>query len=139
MENQQCIRMLLALSVKTHAIGVWQERRNCRRVSDPQRMCFSYTKDTRKNTSETGLMPSERGEYLQSEPAADCDTAATWSEYGSASKTLTFNFALHCTVGRGSTSESRFVRSSFRLYMGPLHPSGQSSASLFYGRSLSSP
>lgn len=66
-------------------------------------------------------MPSERGEYLQSEPAADCDTAATWSEYGSASKTLTFNFALHCTVGRGSTSESRFVRS-----LGPLHPSGHS-------------
>lgn len=43
------------------------------------------------------LLLSKYDLYLQSEPTEDWETAATFSEFGSGSITLMFNFALHST------------------------------------------
>lgn len=54
-------------------------------------------------------MLSKYGVYLQSEPTEDREIAAIFSELGSGSITLTFNFALHSTGEGGGAEKEQFT------------------------------
>lgn len=77
----------------------------------------SFIKDTK-----TKILTVKYGFYLQSEPTEDQETAAIFSDWGSASIMLTFNFVLHST-GEKDKGESllKDFQKAFNLHT-PLNP-----------------